>query len=252
MTSSSSGELDRLPPEALVVNVGCGVVRRFEPVCTSHYLATDLRVLPNVDFSSDASSLPVADRSVDMVLALELLEHVPDPTAVLREIARVLKPGGRVIVSVPSTVPRHDDNDYWRFTAQGLEQLGLTSFDHVEVHVFGGTFEALGYLAEYYTSLDPARAPSPRAAPRAGVPFGRVLVGPPQRLVLVPHRVAHSGLRPALRRDRSLRTRTDRPRPPSGPRRPAARSTATATATAAPSPSRHRPRHRHRHRPDRT
>jgi SAM-dependent methyltransferase len=147
------GELDRLPRDALVVNVGCGVVRRFEPACVAHYLATDLRVLPNVDFSSDASLLPVADRSVDMVLALELLEHVPEPTAVLREIARVLKPGGRVIVSVPSTVPRHDDNDYWRFTAQGLERLGLTSFDHVDVHVFGGTFEALGYLAEYYTSL---------------------------------------------------------------------------------------------------
>lgn len=144
--------LTHLADDALVVNVGCGVVRRFEAACP-RFLATDLRVLDNVDFASDATALPLADGSVDLVLSLELVEHVPEPAAVLREIARVLKPGGTVILSVPSTVPRHDDHDYWRFTAQGLEKLGSRTFENGEVHVFGGTFEALGYLAEYYTAL---------------------------------------------------------------------------------------------------
>ena len=148
-----SEQLGRLSHDALVLNVGCGVVRRFEPVCASQYMATDIRVLPSVDFASDASALPIADHSVDVVLSLELLEHVPEPGAVLAEIARILKPGGTVMVSVPSTVPRHDDNDYWRFTAQGLERLGSTVFVDGQVHVFGGTFEALGCLAEYYTAL---------------------------------------------------------------------------------------------------
>ena len=45
----------------------------------------------------------------------------PHPTAVpAASCARILKPGGTVIVSVPSAVPRHDDHDYWRFTAEGL------------------------------------------------------------------------------------------------------------------------------------
>jgi SAM-dependent methyltransferase len=145
--------LGDLPDDALVINVGCGVVRRFEPVCHSRYMATDLRFLPSVDFASDASALPIADQSVDVVLSLELLEQVPEPTAVLREIVRILKPGGMAMVSVPSAVPRNDDNDYWRFTAQGLDHLGSTVFDHGQVHVFGGTFEALGCLAEYYTAL---------------------------------------------------------------------------------------------------
>jgi SAM-dependent methyltransferase len=145
--------LAQLPDDALVVNVGCGVVRRFESTHPSRYLATDLRVIPSVDFASDASALPLADGSVDVVLSLELLEHVLEPGAVLAELARVLKPGGTVMVSVPSTVPRHDDNDYWRFTAQGLGQLASNVFDRGEVHVFGGTFEALGCLAEYYTAL---------------------------------------------------------------------------------------------------
>ena len=144
--------ITELPPDALVVNVGCGVIRRFESA-DCRYLATDLRVLPNVDFAANAEALPLVDGSADLVVALELLEHVPKPEAILREVARVLKPGGTAVVSVPSTVPRHDQCDYWRFTAQGLGRLGTEVFEKGEVHVFGGTFEALGYLAEYYTAL---------------------------------------------------------------------------------------------------
>jgi SAM-dependent methyltransferase len=145
--------LATLAPDALVVNVGCALVRRFESDCTSRYLATDLRVLGNVDFSSDATMLPLADDSVDMLITLEMLEHVPDPRAVVMELARVLKPGGTLLLSVPSTVPRHDHHDYWRFTAQGLAQLCAPMFAEGEVTVFGGTFETLGYLAAYYISL---------------------------------------------------------------------------------------------------
>ena len=145
--------LDRLSPECLVVNIGCGVLRRFEPECPSRYLASDLRVLPHVDFAADAMSLPLADGSADTVIALELLEHVPHPLTVLQEMNRVLKPGGRAIVSVPSTVPRHDDHDFWRFTAQGLAQLCSEVFEDRVVWVFGGTFEALGHLGAYYTAL---------------------------------------------------------------------------------------------------
>ena len=52
--------------------------------------------------------LPLADSSVDALIVLELLEHVPDPGRVVAELARVLKPGGTVLISVPSAVPRHD------------------------------------------------------------------------------------------------------------------------------------------------
>ena len=117
------------------------------------YLATDLRVLESVDFSSDATQLPLADGSVDMLIVLEMLEHVPDPSAVVRELARALAPGGIIVLSVPSAVPRHDHHDFWRFTAQGLQQMCEAEFADGEVLVFGGTFETLGYLAAYYVSL---------------------------------------------------------------------------------------------------
>ncbi|SFL10111.1 class I SAM-dependent methyltransferase [Geodermatophilus ruber] len=53
----------------------------------------------------DLLALPVPDASVDRVIAAEVLEHIPDDASALAEIARVLKPGGRVAVSVPRYFP---------------------------------------------------------------------------------------------------------------------------------------------------
>jgi SAM-dependent methyltransferase len=53
----------------------------------------------------DLTALPVPDASVDRVIASEVLEHIPDDGTAIREIARVLKPGGRVAVTVPRYGP---------------------------------------------------------------------------------------------------------------------------------------------------
>ena len=53
----------------------------------------------------DLLALPFPDASVDRVIAAEVLEHIPDDAAALAEIARVLKPGGRVAVTVPRYGP---------------------------------------------------------------------------------------------------------------------------------------------------
>jgi SAM-dependent methyltransferase len=50
-------------------------------------------------------ALPVPDASVDRVIASEVLEHIPDDATAIAEIARVLKPGGRVAVTVPRCGP---------------------------------------------------------------------------------------------------------------------------------------------------
>jgi SAM-dependent methyltransferase len=52
--------------------------------------------------NGDATRLPFADGSFDRIIASEVLEHIPDDTAAFRELARVLKPGGTIAVTVPA------------------------------------------------------------------------------------------------------------------------------------------------------
>ncbi|HEX3004264.1 MAG TPA: class I SAM-dependent methyltransferase [Angustibacter sp.] len=49
----------------------------------------------------DATTLPVADASLDLVVAFDVLEHLDDDDAAVREVRRVLRPGGRYLVAVP-------------------------------------------------------------------------------------------------------------------------------------------------------
>lgn len=55
--------------------------------------------------SADATRLPFPDDSFDAVIVAEILEHVPDDAAAMAEIARVLRPGGTVAVTVPAWLP---------------------------------------------------------------------------------------------------------------------------------------------------
>lgn len=82
------------------------------------------------DIFADAARLPVADGRVDAVVCLEVLEHVRHPQQVLAEIARVLRPGGRLCLSIPFLYPIHDAPfDFQRLTRDGLmrdiERAGL-------------------------------------------------------------------------------------------------------------------------------
>lgn len=72
---------------------------------------------------ADAAALPFADATFDAVVCLEVLEHVPMPCAVVAEIGRVLKPGGRAWVSMPFLYPVHDaPYDFQRYTEFGLRR----------------------------------------------------------------------------------------------------------------------------------
>lgn len=55
----------------------------------------------NLDIVSDISAIPAPDASFDVILCTEVFEHLPDPIAAIKEFSRLLKPGGRVIITAP-------------------------------------------------------------------------------------------------------------------------------------------------------
>lgn len=59
----------------------------------------------NLEVQGDACRLPFPDASFDRVIAAEVLEHLPDDQTALAELARVLRPGGRMAVTVPRYGP---------------------------------------------------------------------------------------------------------------------------------------------------
>ena len=84
------------------------------------------------DVFADASRLPLPDASIDTVLLLEVLEHLRHPARALAEIARVLRPGGKLLLTMPFMYPIHDaPHDYQRYTCHGLtremEAAGLAA-----------------------------------------------------------------------------------------------------------------------------
>lgn len=84
----------------------------------------------SIDVFGDGNRLPIGEGTVDTVLSTEVLEHLPEPRRCMREMARVLKPGGLLLVTVPFQQPLHElPWDFHRFTPSSLrvmaEEVGL-------------------------------------------------------------------------------------------------------------------------------
>lgn len=97
----------------------------------------DMQPGPNVDDVINSHHLyNLGDLSFECVVCSDMLEHDDAPWETAKEIYRVLKPGGAVIVTVPGIgFKRHDfPSDYWRFTAAGLKALfkDFTTVEAVE------------------------------------------------------------------------------------------------------------------------
>jgi len=114
------------------------------------HFVIDIEPGASVDLIGDARFLPVAGGSVDVVLCTQVIEHIPEPVAVLQEIFRVLRPGGTLILSVPAIFPQHGSpGDYWRYMPQGLSWL-LRDFRKVETQGEVGTVGSLFLVLNMY------------------------------------------------------------------------------------------------------
>jgi len=102
----------------------------------------------DVDILADAENLGglIENESFDIILCLSVLEHTKHPEKIIREIKRILKKEGLVIVTVPFIMSLHDTpDDYWRFTKYGLLEL-FKDFELVEIKENMNSLETMGYL----------------------------------------------------------------------------------------------------------
>ena len=113
--------------EGRVLDVGCGL-QPYRPLMTGNvveYVGLDREgPLSNATVVGSANDIPFADETFDAILATQVFEHLPEPDRALTEVTRVLKPGGKIVLTVPGVWPAHEvPHDYWRFTRYGLEDL---------------------------------------------------------------------------------------------------------------------------------
>ena len=89
-----------------------------------HRVAINITPNSHIDVQADAYQLPFHDDAFDVVVCTEVLEHTHSPALALREVRRVLKPGGKLLLSTPFAFPIHyAPTDYYRFTRFGLAHL---------------------------------------------------------------------------------------------------------------------------------
>lgn len=127
----SKGECLFRHSSGLVADIGCSDQssrKSLSPEC--HYLGVDYFYTATQWYGTqpgvyaDGQQLPFRENSIDTVLLLDVLEHLPEPGRCLTEIHRVLKAGSCLILQVPFLYPIHDAPlDFQRWTLHGLRQL---------------------------------------------------------------------------------------------------------------------------------
>ena len=162
--------LANLPAESRILDAGAGELQNRQHCRHLEYVSQDfcqykgegapdegLQLTSwntsHIDLISDITAIPASDASFDTILCSEVLEHVPEPTHALDEFARLLKPGGKMILTAPFAslvhmAPYHFCSGFSRYWYE--HHLKLRGFKILELTPNGDWFE---YLRQEITRL---------------------------------------------------------------------------------------------------
>jgi SAM-dependent methyltransferase len=142
---------DSLPPGARTLDAGAGEGNYSFYFALQHYVGIDLGIgdakwnYSQLDLLGDLAHLPFRDGVFDAAINVVTLEHVKEPAQVIRELARTLAPGGRLLLIAPHEWEEHQQpHDYYRYTRHGLDHLLRTAgFTEMDIQPVGGFFRLL-------------------------------------------------------------------------------------------------------------
>lgn len=138
-----------------MLDVGCGEMP-YLALFDAHareIVGMDTADNPQASLVGTIEAIPAEDASFDVVLCAQVLEHVDHPAQGVRELARVVRPGGRVLLSTHGAMVYHPNPvDLWRWTGTGLERLFRENGDwgSVTVSAGSGTAASLAMLNAIY------------------------------------------------------------------------------------------------------
>ena len=126
--------LRSLGSNLVVLDVG-GRYQPYRPLLEgriSKYIGLDVQQTELVDIVASGEHIPFRDNTFDLVIASQVFEYFRDPSQAAREIHRVLRSGGSVLVSVAAVAPRFVDEERWRYLPLGLKTI-FTPFSEVSI-----------------------------------------------------------------------------------------------------------------------
>jgi SAM-dependent methyltransferase len=145
-----------------LLDIGCGpkpYLPFFAP--EAEHVGVDIVDNPVAELRGPVEALPVEDGSFRVVLCTQVLEHCDDPAQAVRELRRVVAPGGRVLASTHGVQVYHPSPaDHWRWTHTGLERLFRANgeWESLRIEPGLGTASCLAMLLGTYVDIGARRA----------------------------------------------------------------------------------------------
>jgi len=161
-------EAARIPARARVLDVGAGVGPYRSLFAHCEYRAHDfgqeagtVGSYTALDYQSDITSIPVPDESFDVLLCTEVLEHVPEPIKALHEFGRIVRRGGKLLLTAPLRSRLHQEpyHFYAGYTPHWYHKfLPEAGFKIESTEPNRGFFSHFGQESLHYSALiDPRR-----------------------------------------------------------------------------------------------